>query len=82
MVGVDIATSALNLIGTILEFVKDSRIHNKKKDYMKLIERLREEEIKRPHERIDGEVDNINRELDDFLKLFEQDIKSSEVSKS
>ena len=81
MTGIDIAGNALNLIGTILNFITDSRLHNKKKDYMKLIERLREEEIKRPHERIDGEVDNIYRELSDFLRLFNEDLKSSEVPK-
>jgi len=74
-------SNAMNLVSEVLDYVKESRDYRLKTKFHKLLRRLHELESKQPHERIDGEIDRLYIELDDFIRVFRSSIKADEVSK-
>ena len=76
-----LAGQALDFISSTLNYIQDSRLYNKKKEYMKLIERLRDAEDMEDDERDDNSIDHIRIELTDFLSVWRREIQTATLER-
>lgn len=72
-----IINTSLSLVGSLLDIVSTHQKRKYKKDFHKLLRRVRDEEKKSFHERDDGLLDDLYDELDDLLRSFKQEIESA-----
>jgi hypothetical protein len=79
---IDLATTAIGLVSTILEFTENRLNERRKKEFFELVKKLQEERAKPDHIVNDQEIVDAIRNLNTLMELFGNEIRGSSKSKN
>lgn len=75
-----VAGNALGLISTILKFIKDNRLHKKKKEFEDLLSEIRDLEEQSDEDTDDNLLHHKRNELNILLGVWKTEIESSQLA--